>query len=120
MKYERAGKSGFSLVEIMIVVAIIGLLASIAIPNYVKGRAVSQKHSCVANLTLLDGVKRTWALELKKLPGDTPAMTDLVGANRYMRQAPECPGGGSYVLHSMAAAPTCSLDPSAGHKLPFD
>ena len=51
----RARHAGFTLVEIMIVVAIIGLLAAIAIPNFIKARQASQKAACVANLKTIDG-----------------------------------------------------------------
>ena len=61
--------SGFTLVEIMIVVAIIGLLAAIAIPNFVKARTTAQKNACINNLRQIDGAKEQWALETKQAPG---------------------------------------------------
>ena len=67
MKISTSRKSGFTLVEIMIVVAIIGLLAAIAIPNFVKARTASQKNACIANLKQLEGAKATWALENNKV-----------------------------------------------------
>jgi prepilin-type N-terminal cleavage/methylation domain-containing protein len=63
MKNKTTRKAGFTLVEIMIVVAIIGLLAAIAIPNFVRARTTSQQNACINNLRLIDGAKQQWALE---------------------------------------------------------
>jgi len=63
MKQTTAKKQGFTLVEIMIVVAIIGLLAAIAIPNFVRARTTSQQNACINNLRLIDSSKQQWALE---------------------------------------------------------
>src|SRR6266478_6618514 len=98
MKKQLIRKSGFTLVEIMIVVAIIALLAAIAIPNFVKARTPSQTSACIANLKQIDGAKATWALEQKKTSSDTPGTTDLFGATLYIRSTPNCPAGGTYVL----------------------
>ena len=114
MKVNTNRKSGFTLVEIMIVLAIIGLLAAIAIPNFVKARTASQKNACIANLKQIDGAKATWALENKKVNTDTPAATELYGSSNYIRDTPGCPGGGTYTMNDVQTKPTCTV---SGHTL---
>ncbi len=77
MKLNTSRKAGFTLVEIMIVVAIIGLLAAIAIPNFVRARKTSQTNACINNLRQIDGAKQQWALELGKSSADLPVDTDI-------------------------------------------
>jgi prepilin-type N-terminal cleavage/methylation domain-containing protein len=116
MRRETSRRGGFTLVEIMIVVAIIGLLAAIAIPNFVKARSQSQKNGCIENLRQIFGAKATWCLEMKKTPSDTPVDTDLFGVTAYIREKPDCPANGSYTLQPVDTKPICSLS-GIGHTL---
>jgi prepilin-type N-terminal cleavage/methylation domain-containing protein len=116
-------KAGFTLVEIMIVVAIIGLLAAIAIPNFVKARATSQANACINNLRQIDAAANQFALEQHKksndpitYPGDlTPYIKLNSGAN-----IPACPAGGNYACNAVGTSPTCDLANTVtpGHFLP--
>jgi prepilin-type N-terminal cleavage/methylation domain-containing protein len=94
MKSNRSA-SAFTLVEVMIVVAIIGLLAAISIPNYVKSRETTFRKSCMSNLRQLEGAVQSWALETKKASGDPIASAELFGSTNYLRKEIVCPAGGS-------------------------
>ena len=105
----KRSRKGFTLVEIMIVVLIIGILLAIAVPNFLKARESSRAKACVANLKAIQSAKEQWAMDNKKNNTDTPNMTDLVGTAAYIRTTPACPSNGTYTVNSVGADPTCSV-----------
>lgn len=121
MKTVNLVKGGFTLVEIMIVVAIIGLLAAIAIPNFVKARSTTQQKACINNLRQIDSAKQQWALEMNQTTNSTPPVdTDIAP---YLRSGSItnvlCPSGGTtsqfsdcYNIQPLTTAPTCKIQPS--------
>jgi prepilin-type N-terminal cleavage/methylation domain-containing protein len=102
-------KAGFTLVEIMIVVAIIGLLASIAIPNFVRARTTAQMNSCVNNLRLIDSAKQQLQLEQPSATIDKTGLTPYVGRGDTGTW-PSCPttGTDSYTIGNASTLPTCA------------
>ena len=125
MQIKNNRKAGFTLVEIMIVVAIIGLLAAIAIPNFVKARTTSQQNACINNLRLIDSSKQQWALEQRQQSSNVPVGSDLQpylgrGAAGELPTCPVDPQNGfntSYAPNSVGSKPTCDIVAST-HILP--
>jgi len=115
-------KKGFTLIEIMIVVLIIGILLAVAVPSFLKARETSRAKSCVSNLKQIESAKEQWAMDYKKTSLDVPAPADLYGAGKYVKATPECPSNGAYTEGDISTDPICSIgangaDPSDDHVL---
>jgi prepilin-type N-terminal cleavage/methylation domain-containing protein len=122
---DPPSRAGFTLVEIMIVVAIIGLLAAIAIPNFVHSRAKSQATACINNMRQIDSAIQQFSMETGKKAGDTISYPDDLTAYIKLNSAssiPGCPASGTYTLALVGSLPsvTCSLSTTVDppHLLP--
>ena len=117
MKISRNSK-GFTLVEIMIVVAIIGLLAAIAVPNFAQARTSARRSTCINNMRLIDASKEQYALENNKDSATTPGTADITP---YLKSnaMPVCPSSGTYTVAAIGTKPTCTQSASPDlHVLP--
>jgi len=108
-------KKGFTLVEIMIVVLIIGILLAIAVPNFVRARETSRTRTCVANLRQMDSAKEQYAMEARLAAGAAVTWANLTPD--YIKREPTCPSSGTYTLGNIGTDPSCSI---AAHTLALD
>lgn len=104
-------KKGFTLVEVMIVVLIIGVLLGIAAPSFMKAREKTLRTQCHENLRVIDAAKHQWSLDEGQDAGATPTASDL--APDYMKEMPTCPMGGTYTIGSNQQAASCSIHGTA-------
>ncbi len=100
-------RRGFTVIECAIVLAVIGILLGIAVPQFMRNRANSQAKSCAATLKRIDEAKELWAIATHQAAGAPCVMADIVPD--YISRTPGCPGAGVYALGNMDEVPSCSL-----------
>lgn len=96
---------GYTLVEIMVVVAVIGLLASIATPHFIRTTQVTMQNTCINNLRLIAAAKDEWAMD-----NNTTSGADIVHMQLtpyFKHGIPLCPRGTAYKLGPAGADPVC-------------
>ncbi len=107
LRAARLARRGFTLVEIMIVVLIIGILLGIAVPSWMKIRQTTRIKACHENLRLVDNAKQQWAMDQGKEATDIADSTEL--APEYIKEFPTCPEGGAYTIGPHSTPSSCSI-----------
>ena len=110
------GTSGFTLIEILVVVTILAVLASIAIPRFITYRLTSQQNTCLANLSMLNQATDAY-LANKGLPANADVTLDMlapddvskINGDYFIRYKPVCPSGGTYSYDCGKQTWRCSL-----------
>ena len=107
--------AGFTILELMIVVAVIGMLAAIAIPSIVRARTRSQTNACINNLRQIDDATQQWALDNRQAAS---ADVTFASIKDYIKRKAVCPSAGdagtfaeSYTLSTVSSKPTCNYYP---------
>lgn len=108
MNIRLSRRTGFTLVEIMIVIAIIGLLAAVAVPNFMRATRKAKEQVCSMNRDQIDNAKQLWCTENRKSERDTPSEDEI---RVFLKDSkfPLCPGGGTYTINPVDTRSTCSV-----------
>lgn len=98
----------------MTVVGLMGMLVTLALPNFIRARSNSQERICITNLNKIEWAKQMWGLENSKSLDDTPGEAEVSGTAGYLKEMPVCPSSGSYELRALKEPAACSI---SGHTL---
>ena len=112
-RYPLTAKTGFTLIEIFIVILILALLIAVAMPNFIKTRNEVIYMTCLSNLRKLDDSVNRYAVSSGESFGDEVFFTDIIPG--FLKIRPQCPAEGTYALNLIGQKPTCSVE---GHELP--
>ena len=114
MTLRQKNQEAFTLIELLIVVAIFGIILSVALPAFNKTRLQARKKVCIENLSQIESAKQIWGVESGKTTGNVAAASDLVGPTLYLKRQPSCPADGVYDFGAIGTPASCTV---AGHTL---
>lgn len=108
-RVSRARPSAFTLVEILTALVIVGFLMTIAMPSFLRARETTRAKSCAQNLKKIQWAKDAYVMDNHLSESVVPTESDLYGPDKYIKQAPVCPSGGTYTINSLSVDPNCSV-----------
>ncbi|GAB4462987.1 MAG: hypothetical protein OHK0029_30880 [Armatimonadaceae bacterium] len=116
--FSKRSHHGFTLIEIMIVVLIMGILLNLLVMNTWRALIRTRYTRCIGNLKQIQSAKEQWAMENNRSNAAIPNDDDLFGADRYVKVKPECPVRGTYQLRAVSEPPTCTIGGVWPHRIP--
>lgn len=116
-------EQGMTLIEVMIVICIMGLIITVALPNFLRARREANAKLCLVNLKQIEAAKERWSFSSGAALDEEIYITDLIPD--FIKVAPVCPDGGEYTPGILTDNPTCSTGTNNtaeifdDHELPY-
>jgi type II secretion system protein G len=107
-KMIKRNNKGFTLVELMVVLLILGILVAIAVPIYNTSQDKAKETACDANIRTLEGAAALYHAETGNWPKEDGEEDLSLLENEYIKEVPECPSGGTYDITENGTV-TCSI-----------